>query len=579
MNSLLKIFTALSAMHPQRFWLIWFSTTIVSLIYLMTVVGHGAIPSRQKTSRPSINVILTRLEIWNPRTIVALTLLITFLAFYIAMIFVGDDFAYYDDDLLMLYALKGHNFPPPIWQSNGRFFPFGMFEFNLIRHLTNTPIGYQMLPIVELIIFFCILFILDAELDVTARAGLAILTLMTPSVLLSFGGLIYEERNVLFLLAALVLSVSRFARTKAVTWAVVVVICAQIMLYYKETTFLNLFAFAGARLMLRCRNEHETKCDWNRLLDQESRLDWCLASLAVLFLLCYVAVMGVHRKTSYVSIAHHPLADVVLDYLRLDLLVWLFVAIVLARIYLILRRRAMPSLLWDGLALGGVAYFLAYLGLRMFTAYYMAPADMIAVLYVGRIVVLSWEKIERWKKVATVTLALVIVVQNLLLATFALFERKNVVHAKVEIASVVEALYRTGSGKVPSLFFPFANPYVIMEFLVYLNYRGVPINSAALLNRPIGRDAPCIEYRETIRCHPTSSPAPGDLVIVLPDDEASLAEAATYREPGKLLFFYNPRPSIVHWLYPLIGSFPLAAGDYNKPRPDRWMDASVAVWK
>jgi hypothetical protein len=55
--------------------------------------------------------------------------------------------------------------------------------------LENTPIGYYLLPIAQLLVFFCILLILAADLSITARAGLAILALVTPGVLINFGGL------------------------------------------------------------------------------------------------------------------------------------------------------------------------------------------------------------------------------------------------------------------------------------------------------------------------------------------------------------------------------------------------------
>jgi hypothetical protein len=350
------------------------------------------------------------------------------------------------------------------------------------------------------------------------------------------------------------------------------------MLYYKETGFLLLFGFASGRLILRCRNGEHGRWDYERFWDQESRLDLCLASLAVLFLLSYFAVMGIHGNMNYAINARRPTAEVVLDYLGVDLLVWLFMAVVLGRIYTILRHRTAPWLLWDGLALGGVAYFLAYLYLGMFTAYYLAPVDLIAVLYVGRFVLLSWKKTQPWSQLAALTLAFFVVLQGASLSAFCVFERKNEIHAKVEIASVVEARYRNSMGNVPTLFFPFARPYSIMEFVVYLDYRGVPINSVELANGAIAKDDRCIEYR-SIRCHPTSEPVPGDLVVVLPDDEASLADASVYRERGRLLVSYEPRPAIPHWLYPLVARFSFVAGDYNKTRPDRWMDASVSVWK
>jgi hypothetical protein len=73
-------------------------------------------------------------------------------------------------------------------------------------------------------------------------------------------------------------------------------------------------------------------------------------------------------------------------------------------------------------------------------------------------------------------------------------------------------------------------------------------------------------------------PAKGDLVVVLPDDEALLKDGLVYREQGQpLISPYRPRPTIPHWSYWLLGGFPLAAGDYNQSRPDRWMDASVTV--
>jgi hypothetical protein len=561
-----QILKALWAVHPQRFWLIWITTTAAAVIYVMSVVGQVATSRSQKP-------ILTRRQVGTPSAVVALMLLAMFLTSYIAMTLVWEDFVHYDNDLLILSVLKGSNIPPPIWRDNGRFFPLGMQEFNLIRHFTNTPIGYHLLPIVQVLIFFCMLLVLDDELSITARAGLAMLVLLTPTLFLSFDGLIWEERNVLFFLTCLMLSVKQFERTKAVLWAVAAVVCAQIMLYYKEIGFLLLLCFAAVRLISRCRNGQHGRWDYKRLWDRESRLDLCLASLAVLFLLSYFAVMGIHVNTTYAHAHRHPMAELVLHYVWLDLLVWLFMCFVVRRTYLVLRDRTAPWMLWDALAFGGVAWFFAYLYLSMYSAYYLAPVDLIAVLYVGRFVLLSWKNTRSWSKVAALTLAFAVVLQDVSMSTFAAFERKNVIHARVEIASLIAARYRNGI--VPNLFFPFAGPYSIMEFVVYLNYRGVPINSVAFARGATVKDARCMEYR-SIRCHPASQPAPGDLVIVLPDDEASPAEASVYRERGSQLFYYEPRPPIPHRLYRLGASFP---GDYNITRSDRWMDASVTVWK
>jgi hypothetical protein len=72
----------------------------------------------------------------------------------------------------------------------------------------------------------------------------------------------------------------------------------------------------------------------------------------------------------------------------------------------------------------------------------------------------------------------------------------------------------------------------------------------------------------------TSTPDPGDLVIVLPDDNQSLADITPYRVQGELLFSYEP--GIPQWLYPFIRSLPIA--DVTRLR-DGWLHASVTAWK
>jgi hypothetical protein len=521
---------------------------------------------------------------------VALALLAMFLASYIAMTLVWEDFSYWDNEYFTRGTLKGHNIPVIIIPADGRFFPLGGQEFNLIRHFTDTITGYQVLPIAQLLIFFCILLILDDELSITARSALAILALLTPSVLTSFSGLIFPERNVLFFLACLVLSVKHFEQTRSIAWAVAAVVSAQIMIYYKETADLLLLGFAMGRLILRCRNGHYAGWGYYRLWEKESLLDLCFVALGVLFLLYYFAEMSIHGFNMNYAVTGQPPAEIVLSYIRADLLPWLFVAVVLGRIYLILRHRVPPLLLWDGLAFGGVTCFLAYLYLSsIFGIYYLAPVDLIAVLYVGRFVVLSWKKMRPWGRIAALLLAFTVLLQDISVSAYAVFERKNIIHGKAELASVVETRYRNAAGKALRLFFPFTNPYTIMEFATYLDYRGVPVegavdeaaglNNVVLATREIAEDGPCV-YWVTVRCQAVSAPAPGDLVIVLPDDRASLAEASLYREQGELLFSYEPRPGLPHWVRLLFDSFHIATTRYTrKTNPDRWMDGSVTTWK
>jgi len=385
------------------------------------------------------------------------------------------------------------------------------------------------------------------------------------------------------------LSVRQFEQTRSIAWAVAAVVSAQIMIYYKETAFLLLLGFAIARLILRCKNGRYAKWGYGRLWDKESRLDLCFAFLAVLYFLYYFAEMRFQANVNYAETARQLRSELVLGYLRIDLLAWLFVAVALGRIFLILRHQVAPLLLWDGVALGGVAFFFAYLYLGIFGIYYLAPVDLIAVLYVGRFGVLSWKKMRSWSRIPVLLLAFTVLFQDILVSAYTVFERKNVIHGKAEVASVVVARFRNGAGHPLRLFFPFANPYTIMEFAAYLDHRGVPVEGAAgeavgpdglvLAAKASSEDGPCVEW-VTIQCHAVKRPAPGDLVIVLPDDIVPLAETSVYRDRGELLFLYEPVPHVPDWLHSLFDSLYIGTTRLRHTKnPDRWMDASVTIWK
>jgi hypothetical protein len=575
------------SLHHALAWHFWLSWPILSAA---VVIGSTWFVSRSSAPRSQppaqTKLIPVRRRVATPANIMALGVLAAFLVAYIAMTLVWEDFAYYDNGTFFaLVTLKGHDIAPPIWPAQGRFFPLGLQEFNLIRHFTDSAIGYHALPTAELLIFVSVLLVLDDGLGIAARSALAILALLTPSILTSFGGLIYPERNELLFLAGLIFCVKRFDETEATAWAAGTVVCAQIMIYYKETAFLLLLGFAGARLLLRCGSGRPAGWDYHRLLDRPARLDWSLVGVSILFLLYYLGAMGLHHNMNFAREQQLPFLTILLGYTRLDPLAWVLVIVAAARLYLVLRRRAPLLPLWDGLAVGGVAYLLAYVYLRLFSVYYLAPVDLIALLYAGRFAVLSWEKAHFLRRSIVFVLVFIVVFPNLLLSVVKIYQRKNVIHGKVEIAGVIAKQYRVRMGHPLRLFFPFAEPYIIMEFAGYLSYLGIPVEGAdgaatgagsvALFSQTVAKDGRCMSY-QTIRCHAALRPVPGDLVIVLPDDQASRAEASLYRVGGEL-FYYEPRPAMPGWLLAQVGD--VVGGDPEMATPDRWMDGSVVLWR
>ena len=582
-----NILHALHDIISAHFWRNWITLTAAAAICVAWAVWQP-VPIRSQR-KGETNRFTTWRQVTTPGALAAVALLAAFLAFYIVMTLAWEDFAFYDDSDFTLSTLKGHQFGIMILRDEGRFLPLAGQEFNLIRHFTDTITGYHVWLTVQLLILVCILLILDDELSIGVRATLAILALLTPSILISFNALQAYEHSVLFFLVCLLLSVKRFEQTQSTAWAVAAVVCAQIMIYYKESAFLLLLGFAVGGLILRCKSAQNANWDYYRLCDREGRLNLCLAGVAVLFLLFYLSVMGIHGNMNYAKRAREPLVEVVVSYVRVDLLAWLLVAVALRRTYLILWNRVPALPFWDGLAFGGMACLLAYIYLGMFAPVYMAPVDLIAILYVGRFAVLSLKTMHSWEKVTALLLTFTVLIQYVSLSALAVFERKNGIHAKVQIAQVVGRQYRSHAGNPLRLFFPFANPYVIMEFASYLSYRGVPVEGAEdqstrlhdviLAARAVAKDGPCMWYR-SIRCRAANGPAPGDLVIVLPDDEASREETSMYREQGEQLLAYEPSFLIPRWFRLFVGDLHILAPRYrHETLPDRWMDASVTIWK
>ncbi len=586
---LLHILRAIWHRRATEFWPIWITMTGTAAICVAWVVGHATITAEQTASvTPATR---PRRYASSVGAIVSLILLVLLLACYVADSFKYENFADGDDHFFTLETLKGQDLGLRIWPEQGRFFPLGLQEFNLIRRFTGSVVGYHAFLLVQLLIVCCLFFFVDDELSLTARTGFAAVFLILPATVVNFTELVTPDRKVVFLLLWLLLFVMLFERTGRTGWAVAAAVSAQAMIYYKETAFLLLLGFAVARLFLRCWRTDRPGFDIHRLRSKESRLDFSFILISLLFLPYYLAAMMPHPTMQYADKNSVSLANAFLYYLKLDLLAWCLGAVFLRRIYLILRHRALPQPLWDGLALGSCMYFAAFLYLRLTAPYYLEPVDLIAVLYVGRWAILSWDKMRVWQHAAVSAMALVVLLQALSFSAFILFERKNVIHAKDEIADVIVGRYDAAKENPPRLVFPFAGVYPVTEFASYLAYRGIPVETivvppvqsaesrgvALVTKGDVAKDGPCVDYMDFV-CHAGSKPVPGDLAIELPDDHESFAEMSPYRNNGVLLFSYEPHPHIPQWLFPLTDFFRVASVQFERNQiPDRWLHASVTV--
>lgn len=540
------------------FWPAWSILTVAAAICTALLARQSAYPATSERNAP--HKLPFR---WSGRTVIPLCILACFLGGYVAMILIGEDFACYDNSLFTAYSLRGLQVPVQIWPQGGRFFPIALQEFNLIAHFAKTPAGYQAFPIAEVLALVSILLILDDRLNTASRAILASLALLVPSVIVCVTGLIYSERNLLLLLPCLALFVKLFEQTGSPWWAVAAIACSQVMLYLKEPVFLLLLGFALSRLILRCWNANHAGWDFHRLQNPESRLDFCIAAVSLIFLAFYGFVMFPYSSAQYLVEHRTSLSETVKYYLRVDLLVWFFAVVFVVRMYRVLRGSAVPILLWDGLACGGVVYFAAHLALKMAHPYYLAPADLIAVLYLGHLLFPAWAKMRPGFRAATAALVVIVVGQMLPLSGFRVLERKYFIRQKAALARMILERYQHNPGVSQKLYFPFTSAFSLAEFASYLSYRGLPVeedhhslpgrNRVEIFGAKITRDGPCVSWHDFL-CHAGVVDARG-LAIVLPEDHVPPSEWQSNTEIIEKLRSYDSRTQAPEWCLRVLRPF------------------------
>jgi hypothetical protein len=185
-----------------------------------------------------------------------------------------------------------------------------------------------------------------------------------------------------------------------------------------------------------------------------------------------------------------------------------------------------------------------------------------------------------------VALVSLVVLQDVLLSAFLVYERKNIIHAKTELGRVIEQRYESGEREM-RLFFPAAEPYWIMEFAAYLNHLGVPVErltsdsgrvgTVQMVGKSIEKDGRC-RFWTDFACRAGNKPNIGDLIVVLPDDfrHSEDLDSSARAGSGGTLVYYSPSPPISQWLRPYVNR--LHVGLPFIAVPDRWLDASLTVW-
>ncbi len=502
-----------------------------------------------------------------------------FVCTYIALILYQEDFGYYDETLFIFSSLKGEDFDPPIWIVFGRFWPLGRLEFNFIRILTQSPEGYHIFPILQLVMLLILLFLILKDFSTHFRIFVCVLILTTPTFVVSFFGLVYPERNMLFGLVIFLVCAKYFYQTKSRYYLCAALVATQFTLYYKEPVCFLLGGFALFRIILGI-NTKVTQPDTS-IVDspmKQYRLEAGVLLLVAVFILFYLGIFFPHLNLNYAQLRASGTLGTILAYLKFDLLLDIFLLVLFARIYFALRKSVAWDLFWDPLAIGALLYFASFVKLQLFNIHYMAPVDLVAILYLARWVVPFFRQKRQRLSALVIALTLLVFSRNLAYSAFHVVERKNMIAAKVQVSEFLQQFTKFQNYSTTTVFFPFSDStgYSVMEWAAFLEYKGLKFSTNQtdrngvqfILKRPFAgqNDDRCISYVESIKCFYSSGPEKGDLVVILSDDLIPPDEIKRLEQDAVLLFHYKPFLAFTNHLLPFF---------CYESVPDNWLQMLV----
>lgn len=556
----LSVFTVTPIALLSAFWVIW---------------------KRQKLYADSVGTLSMSskgLAALKPKDIALVLVGILFLVVYIFMLLYKEDFAASDNSQFTFYSLDGRSFGMPIWKEAGRFFPLALQEYNLIGVFSKSVLAYHSLSIVQLIATIACIFLLLDKGGLLQKVLTAIVVLLLPSFIISFVGLIYPERNIIFLLSLALVAIKFFSTNRKFMWFVVAVLSIHACLYYKETMFLFVGAMASTRILLsfitqNTYNSQASEAKIRKFRIKDYYLEIAMLALSAIFISLYVVAILPNIESGSVARADERVTSLqaVVAYMNSSRLLAVFTITFLAKVIygLFVNRKSLDPF-WDSTAIGALLYGLAYIKLGMVSPYYMAPVEFIACLYLSYLVsglFVSALKTNRFSGIGLATLLLIVVLsQTVSQSADYLLVRKNMIEGKSQIYEFLIDSHVSYNSDEKNLFFESPESgFQLMEFSSFLNYKGLNVlynerhrdreETAFLVkSRDQYEDDLCVAYGRPHKCFHAEEPQSGDLIVVLPETEMTQADLEAISNQASLVFRYQPELNSLERLMTYLGT-------------------------
>lgn len=442
----------------------------------------------------AVGVAVLRCRSIRPATCVAL---IGFACLYGALLGVGEQLVGQD------YAqITGPGIiAMPVWPPSGRFFPLAFQEFNILHHFGAMPtIDYAFVTLQVALLIFGLWRLLD-ETPTPIRGAVIALILVTPGVLISLQGLIYPERGLLVCVPLWLLAFRDENEGFASVASGALIVAYMLLL--KETSFLLIGGFVGARVIAGRRD----------------RLSLICLALCIGFVLVYQLGIAPHVVESYAPRGQVMAARIAAaKELMVDSpLLLILAALAAVRVAAMLRDRSAFDPLWDSAAVGAVVFAAGYIALGMYRPHYVAPANLIAVAYLGRRIALAVPAQRRLRLAATLGALMAII--SLRVDARWLMDRKVFAAANATLARTIEAHVRPES--TTTLYFQHIGGFEVMEFAAFLRHRGTSVTTLersgqVLIKTPHRFAGDRCFPSQNFRCEYVQKPESSDLVVTLP---------------------------------------------------------------
>jgi len=291
------------------------------------------------------------------------------------------------DDFVFLRTLQqgkpllyySSSFPYYDMYKIGRFSPLTAMEYNLVGLFSRSPdpAWYYAIHAIQLLAFLVLMVALLRSLKLSYRWSCLIAALLTllPGFTFTWFRLQMTEHDVLIAFLVFLLAYLAEREKHRLSTFLVTLTAANIALYYKETAFIAIGAFALAHQLLSRPPERLNL----------RRLDLLLIVSVLFYLFLYaVLILPGGGILSYGKDAQSFLAVTFKNFLNYtfvsdSFLMLVIVPLALWRFIVLLRRRAEPEPIADALLFASVAYIAGFALLRFSSVYYFLPLYALAL--------------------------------------------------------------------------------------------------------------------------------------------------------------------------------------------------------